>query len=275
MVAGMAPPPLITLLTDFGEEATWVAQMKGTILGIAPDARIVDLTHAVPPHDVVAGAYLLETAVDAFPRGTIHVAVVDPGVGTSRRAVVVRTETLVLVGPDNGLFSRVLDRHPPRSAWVLEAPHYRASSSSATFDGRDVFAPAAAWLARGTDPSRFGPVIADLAGLSRTHVPPGPPAPFETRVLFVDRFGNAALDLPVEHLVAWLVSETGLLGLRAALASGTVVSEVRRTFADGPPGMPFLVVNSAGYVEIAMREESAARRLGLAPGQEVGITPGG
>lgn len=271
----MVPPPLITLLTDFGEEATWVAQMKGTILGIAPEARIVDLTHEVPPHDVVAGAYLLETAVDAFPRGTIHVAVVDPGVGTSRRAVVVRTESLVLVGPDNGLFSRVLERHPPRSAWALEAPHYRASASSATFEGRDVFAPAAAWLARGTDPSRFGPEVDGLTGLPRAHVPPAPPAPFRTRVLFVDRFGNATLDLPAERLAAWIVPGTGLLGLRAALPSGTVVSEVRRTFADGPPGAPFLVVNSAGYVEIAMREESAAGRLALAPGQEIGISPEG
>jgi hypothetical protein len=271
----MAPPPWITLLTDFGDEATWVAQMKGTILGIAPDARFVDLTHEVPPHDVAAGAYLLETAVDAFPRGTIHVAVVDPGVGTARRPVVVRTEGFALVGPDNGLFSRALRRHPPRSAYAIEAPHYRAASSSPTFEGRDVFAPAAAWLARGTDPSRFGPEIDSLVDLPRSPVPADPSSPFRTRVLFVDRFGNAALDLPAERLAAWIDPGTGLPKLRAALPSGTLVTEVRRTFGDGPPGSPFLVVNSAGYVEVAMREEPAARRLGLAPGQEVEIAPGG
>jgi hypothetical protein len=271
----MALPPLITLLTDFGEEATWAAQMKGTILGIAPEARIVDLTHQAPPHDVSAGAYLLETAVGAFPRGTIHVAVVDPGVGTARRPVVVRTEGFALVGPDNGIFSRVLERHPPRSAFVLEAAHYRAGRSSATFEGRDVFAPAAAWLARGTDPSRFGPEIGDLVDLPRTSVPPGPPIPFRTRVLFVDRFGNAVLDLPADRLPAWLDAGTGLPRLSAALPSGTVVSDVRRTFGDGPPGAPFLVVNSAGYLELAIREESAARRLALVPGQEVEVLPRG
>ncbi len=269
----MAPPPLITLLTDFGEEATWVAQMKGTMLGIAPEARIVDLTHEVPRHDVAAGGYLLETAVDAFPRDTIHVAVVDPGVGTARRPVVVRTERFVLVGPDNGIFSRVLERHPTRSAYALEAAHYRAAGSSATFEGRDVFAPAAAWLARGTDPSRFGPEIADLVPLPRASVPAGPPAPFRTRILFVDRFGSAVLDLPADRLAAWIDGGTGLPRLSAALASGTAVSDVRRTFGDGPFGAPFLVVNSAGYVEIAMREDSAARRLALAPGQEVQISP--
>lgn len=270
----MALPPLITLLTDFGAEATWVAQMKGTILGIAPEVRIVDLTHEVPPHDVSAAAYLLETAVGAFPRGTIHVAVVDPGVGTARRPVAVRTEAFTLVGPDNGIFSRVLERHPPRSAYALEAPHYRAAGSSATFEGRDVFAPAAAWLARGTDPSRFGPEIGELVDLARTTVPAGPPVPFRTRVLFVDRFGNAVLDLPSEPLAAWRDAATGRLRLSAALSSGTVVFEVRRTFGDGPLGAPFLIVNSAGYLEVAMREDSAARRLALAPGQEVEIIPG-
>ena len=269
----MAQRSLITLTTDFGTADTWVGQMKGAILALAPDAHVVDLTHEVPPHDVEAGAYLLETGVDAFPRGTIHVAVVDPGVGTSRFPVVIRTESHLLVGPDNGLFSRVLRGAPPRGAWRLEASHYKATDVSPTFEGRDVFAPAAAWLVRGTDPSRFGPPAGDLVTLPSSPPPPSPPAGFRTRVVHVDRFGSAILDVASSDLSSWIDASSGLPSLRAVTGSGTSVETVRRTFADGPPGIPFLLVNSAGYLEIAMREDSAARRLGLTRGDEVEVSP--
>lgn len=269
----MPPPPLITLTTDFGDDSTWAAQMKGVILGIAPEAVVIDLTHGVPPHDVSAGAYLLESGVDAFPRGTIHVAVVDPGVGTSRRPVVIRTESFLLVGPDNGILARALRRHPVRGAWLLDATHYRAQSVSPTFEGRDVFAPAAAWLARGTDPSRFGPEIDGLVGLTRSEPPPAvPPGRFRVRVVHVDRFGNAVLDVAAEGLAEWRDPSSGLPRLRAATGAGVTVDAVLRTFADGVPGVPFLLVNSAGYVEVSMREDSAARHLGLKVGDELELS---
>jgi S-adenosylmethionine hydrolase len=269
----MAPPPVITLTTDFGSTGTWVAQMKGAILGLVPEARIVDLTHEVPAHDVEAGAYLLETGIDAFPRGTIHVGVVDPGVGTDRAPVVIRTESYLLVGPDNGLFSRVLRNAPPRGAWRLDAAHYRAARPSATFEGRDVFAPAAAWLARGTDPSHFGEAWKELATVAGPASPPSPPAPFRTRVVHVDRFGNAVLDVTVASLHAWIDPATGLPALRAVTGSGAAVDAVRKTFGLGPSGVPFLLENSSGYLEIALREESAAEGLGLKRGDAVELHP--
>ncbi len=258
----MARIPIVTLTTDFGTASTWVGQMKGAILALHPDARIVDLTHEVPPHDVRAGGYLLESGAWSFPDGSIHVAVVDPGVGTARRPIVVRTERFLLVGPDNGIFSRLLDRDPPRGAFLLEASHYRRADVSATFEGRDVFAPAAAWLAKGTEPSNFGPKVTDLVRLPATLPPPDPPAPFTVPVVHVDRFGNAVLDVRAEALPRWV-----------ARTPGGEVRASRRTFAEGPKGEPFLLLNSSGYVEIALREGSAAALLGLAAGVEVSLSP--
>jgi S-adenosylmethionine hydrolase len=269
----MTRRPVVTLTTDFGNASTWVAQMKGVILGLAPETILVDMTHDVPPHDIAAAAYLLETGVEAFPRSSVHVAVVDPGVGTSRRPVVVRTEPFVLVGPDNGIFTRVLRRFPLRGAWVLEASHYRSDTVSPTFEGRDVFAPAAAWLARGTDPDRFGPPVQELVALPPSPTPPPNPSPFRATVVHVDRFGNAVLDVPVASLAGWNHPHAGLPRLQAVTSSGMKVSEIRAAFGNGPADTPFLISNSSGYLEIAVREGSAAALLALHAGDEVEINP--
>lgn len=269
----MARPRIITLTTDFGRRDTYVGQMKGVILSIHPDAVIVDLSHDVRPGDIGTGAFLLETAFGTFPSGTIHVAVVDPGVGTSRRPIAVRTENHLFLAPDNGLLTRVLAREPARGAWVLEAAHYRRASEAATFEGRDVFAPAAAWIARGTEPSHFGPRIADVVRLPREAPRLETGRPAEVPVVHVDRFGNIVLDVTRSELSPFCDEATGLFRGRVAVGARTIAT-ARRTYADEPAGDPFLLFGSSGYLEIAVRDGDASSLLGLAVRDRVEMVPG-
>lgn len=266
----MSLPGIITLTTDFGTADTFVGQMKGAVLSVAPETRIVDLTHEVPAHDVAAGGFALRTGYAAFPPGTVHVAVIDPGVGTSRRGLVVRTQRFLFVAPDNGVLSAVLEEEPLEEAFVLEAEHYRLPETSATFEGRDVFAPAAAWLLRGIPPESFGPPAGDLTmlDLSRTRLEYGRPA--RVRVAAIDRFGNATLDLP-RHALEPLLGAPGEHRVRVETAGG-VVDVLRHAYGEAEGDRPFLLFNSAGYLEIAVREGRATDRLRVRAGDEVVIT---
>jgi S-adenosylmethionine hydrolase len=249
------------LATDFGNADGYVGQVKGVLLGLCPDLLLVDLSHEIPAQAVAAGAFLLETVSAAFPLGTIHLAVVDPGVGTERRGLVVRTERHVFVVPDNGLVSRVLDRDPLRGAWAIEAAHYRRDPVSPTFEGRDVFAPAAAWLARGVAPERFGPEVHDLVRLPSRVVPV--PGPNVVSVVWVDRFGNVVLDLAREVLPEGAVPQV-------TTPHGDV-HRFARTYGDAPPGEPFLLFGSAGYLEIATSGGRADAALGMRVGDTVTV----
>ncbi len=264
---------IVTFLSDFGTADTFVGQMKGAALAVCPDLAVVDLSHEVPPHDVAAGAYLLWTAFRAFPPGTIHVAVVDPGVGTDRRAVVVRTENHYFLAPDNGILTRVLDEEPAGSAYLLEAPHYRRPSPSPTFDGRDLFAPAAGWIAKGNEASHFGAEAGDLVRLEipKTALAAGKAVP--VRVIWVDRFGNVTLDLPRSAFAPLLKADAPAPRVSVETPGGPVLDLVR-TYAQGAPGRPFMVFNSADHLELALREGRAADKLGLRPGMEVRVTVG-
>lgn len=187
---------IVTLTTDFGTRDAYVAAMKGAILGIARSVQLVDVTHEVAPHDVAEGAYALEAAAPYFPPGTVHVGVVDPGVGTARRGLAVVARGQVFVGPDNGLFTPFLGGDD-WTAFELAAPEYRLRAVSRTFHGRDVFAPAAAHVAAGVDPARLGPRVTDPVRLPW-------PAPRRTGagvagvVVHVDRFGNLVTSIPAE-----------------------------------------------------------------------------
>lgn len=270
----MARPRIITLCTDFGLRDNFVGQMKGAALAVDPGLRVVDLCHDVPPQNIAAGAFALETGCGAFPPGTVHVAVVDPGVGTTRRAIAVQTEHYTFVAPDNGLLTRVLEVDSPVRAHVLEAAHYRRRAVSATFEGRDVFAPAAAWLARGASLENFGPEAGALVRLTRSRPVLERGASVAVPVLQVDRFGNATLDARGRDLVR-------LLGPGPAaswpLCVRSRMGEVRRcvrTYGEATDGEPFLLINSAGYLELAIYGESAAVRLGLELDGEVELTLG-
>lgn len=268
----MQASKIITLTTDFGHEDSYVAQMKGAALSICPELSLIDLCHEVPPQDVEAGAYVLETGFAAFPKGTIHLAVVDPGVGTARRAVAVETEDYCFVAPDNGLLTRVLERQPSRRAHVLEESRYHRPSRSATFEGRDLFAPVAAWIARGVPLQELGPEAGELVRLSRRCLTVPLECPMPVPVLAVDHFGNAVLDVTLDSLRMALGGEPDERIVIQAETPGGVVRHFRRTYGEAAGLGPFLLINSAGYLELALDGGSAADRLQLMRGSLVRLS---
>ena len=271
---GLNSPKILTLTTDFGLRDSYVGQMKGAVLAVDRDIRVVDLCHEVPPQQIRAGAYVLETGYAAFPAGSVHVAVVDPGVGTERRPLAVRAGSHLFVAPDNGLLTRVLDREPLLEAHVIEEESYLRPDRSATFEGRDLFAPAAAWLARGVELRDLGPPAGEIVRLpaAETHLRRGVPA--EVPVLHVDRFGNVALDLRVEALDELLGGPPDSGTPCRLITPGGEVTAFRRTFGDAPGSDPFLLLNSAGYLEIALKNGKANVVLDLAPGARPVLTIG-
>jgi S-adenosylmethionine hydrolase len=256
------PVVVVTLLTDFGTRDAYVAAMKGVILGICPEARLVDVTHEVPPQNVRAAAFLLAQAAPYFPRGTIHLAVVDPGVGSARRAVAVLTERAVFVGPDNGLFSLCLRNAPAWRAVEIANPRLRAAQVSSTFHGRDLFAPAAAHLARGVPFSELGPPVQDLVEIA-LQAPEVRGGVASGQVLHVDVFGNLVTDLAPEHLPTSAHLEV----------EGHHIGALVRTYADVSEGALCALVGSSGLVEISVRNGSAAERLGVGVGASVRAKP--
>ncbi len=257
--------PVIALLTDFGLQDTYVGVMKGVILGIAPDVRVVDLTHGIPPQDVRAAAYNLFVSYRYFPAGTLFCCVVDPGVGSERRAVAVRAGAYTFVAPDNGLLTPVLEREPVEMAVVLENAAYHLPNVSATFHGRDIFAPVAAHLAQGVTLETLGPPVTpeELVRLSWPQ-PRRTPDGWEASIVYADRFGNLITNLPGEWLdpplVQWQV-EVGPV----------TIAGVRRTFADVGLGEPVAYVGSSGYLELAVRQGDARRQWGVGPGLVVRV----
>jgi len=257
-------PGLITLTTDFGLRDPFVGIMKGVVLSICPSVRLVDLTHEIPPQDVLAGGLALEAAVPFFPAGTVHLAVVDPGVGTARRAIGIRAGGHYLIGPDNGLFTFALDRHG-WTAVSLTAPEYRLAEVSRTFHGRDVFTPAAAYLASGVPLERLGPTVSDLERLRR------PVCRLEGgelvgEVLGTDRFGNLLTSVPAGRLVE--ISGAG--GVAVEVAGRRLRGPVG-AYAEGRDGEPAIIVGSTGCLEIFVRAGSAQDRLGLGRGTIVRV----
>ena len=248
---------IITLTTDFGTADPFVGLMKGVILGIAPEVTIVDLSHEVPPQDIAAGALLLDSAVDFFPRGTIHVAVVDPGVGDRHTRIAVRTDEHIYVGPNNGLFTAVLARQEPHAVVELADSRYHHWPVSDTFHGRDIFAPVAAHLANGVALTELGPPVEAVS------LPlPEPWAvgdALELHVLRIDRFGNLITDLTRDRFVDWLgEAPAGKIALQVGNAW---IKGLANTFGDVESGTPLAYFGSAGRLEIAVRDGNAAQTL--------------
>ncbi|HLV79951.1 MAG TPA: SAM-dependent chlorinase/fluorinase [Chthonomonadaceae bacterium] len=268
---------LITLTTDFGLADTYVGVMKGVILGIAPAARLVDLTHAIAPQDLLEASARLEAAIPYFPPGTIHLVVVDPGVGTERAALVVETDTGLFVAPDNGVLTLPLLQFPARRAIRLgeAARRYFRQPVSATFHGRDVFAPIAAHLAAGVAPESLGESVPPelLFTLSVPEPQAGRDAEgrptLHLHVLYADRFGNLITDLTAARWAAW-EQEVGDLDAGVTVQAGeTRWQGLARTFAEVPIGRPLAYWGSAGRLEVAIRNGDAAQTLGLSPGDPI------
>ncbi len=272
---------LISITTDFGLDDGYVGTMKGVMAGIAPGATFVDITHTIEPQDVRAAAYVLWTALPYFPPGSVHLVVVDPGVGTVRRAIASRTSWGVLVGPDNGVFSYVWGAAPPELTVTLEATKYQRAAVSRTFHGRDIFAPAAAHIAMGVPLNAFGSVVEDAV---RLPVPRAQISASEIRgeVVYIDRFGNVITSIgrmvwegPVLHLDPVFSDEEPRI-VRAdklvVTVAGREIGPIRRTYGEVAPGDALALVGSEGMLEVATNRGHGARDIGLKVGDPVEVS---
>jgi S-adenosylmethionine hydrolase len=263
----MADSSIITLLTDFGWGDGHIGAMKGVILGINPDCHIVDLAHQVTPHDVVGAALVLGQAYAFYPRGTIHLVVVDPGVGSSRKPLVLRTRDYLFVGPDNGCFTRVLKQEQKVQVYELTEKHFRLAHVSQTFHGRDIFAPAAAQLSLRIPPEEMGPAV-DIAELTTLAIP----APIVDgaillgEVIQVDSFGNIVTNISQKDL-----GELAADDLIEIEIKGERIKGLKRSYEGGKEGEIIALWGSAGLLEISLRERNLHRERGWGRGEKVWI----
>lgn len=262
-----ADPPIITLTTDFGLTDEYVGVMQGVIAGRAPQARIIDLCHAVPPQDIRHAAYLIQASWRYFPPAALHVVVVDPGVGTKRRIVLLATDHGRFLAPDNGVLTLLLDQ-PNCQAHAVTNPAFFLTPASSTFHGRDLFAPVAAALATGTSPDSLGPSIAP-SELARLPMPEPRVAitagTVDGEVMAIDHFGNLITNLTRDHLAPLADRPEQLL----VQLAGKPLGAIRKAYADAAPGEALALFGSRDTLEIAINQGHAAHRLGATVGSRV------
>jgi S-adenosylmethionine hydrolase len=263
--------PVITITTDFGSNDHFVGAMKGVIVDIVPEAQIVDISHAVQPFDVLDGALTIAQAYSYFPNGTIHLVVVDPGVGTARRPILASSDGHHFVAPDNGVLSMVYAREERIHVRHITSEHYFRQPVSNTFHGRDIFAPVAAYLAKQVDSHKFGDEIEDYVKFAA----PRPKAAGENRirgvVLKVDRFGNLVTNVTATDVPALFAAKTGPFKI---IVGSREVTDIRAAYGEGGPGEVFGILGSMGYLEIVANRAAAAQLTGAVKGSEVMITLG-
>jgi S-adenosylmethionine hydrolase len=261
--------PLITLLTDFGNADYFVAAVKGVILTANPLARIVDIAHDIPPQDIEAAAFTLLASYSSFPAGTIHVAVVDPTVGSTRRAILIQTRDHFFVGPDNGIFSYVCEGARTPEIFHLTREQYFRRPVSPTFNGRDVFAPVAAALSTGVKPAELGVHVSDFVRLPALRPSTLKDGGISARIIHIDRFGNCVTNISREELTDKMIAGGAKLRLK-----GKLVKSFRQFFGEetGSPTRVFAVWGSAGFLEIAAASESAAKILKARRGDPVTVS---
>jgi len=268
----VAKRPIITLTTDFGLNDHFIGTMKGVILSIEPEAEIVDISHSVQAFDVLDGALTISQAYSYFPTSTVHMVIVDPGVGTARRPLLVTSERHHFVAPDNGVLSLVYQKEERLSARHVTGEHYFLQPISNTFHARDVFSPIAAYLAKGVDPEKFGEEIKDFVRF----VAPKPKALNENTlrgvVLKVDRFGNLITTITPQD--APMLFTENLTGFKIVVGQREI-TEIKNAYALGAPGEIFGILGSMGYLEVAANRGSAAQLLGVGKGTDVNVVLGG
>jgi S-adenosyl-L-methionine hydrolase (adenosine-forming) len=263
------PSGLITLLTDFGDRDWFVASMKGVILTINPQATIVDLNHQIPSHAIEEGAYVLKSCYGYFPVGTIHLAVVDPGVGGGRRPLMVKSSRYFFVAPDNGLLTYIFTQERDVEVREIENTQYRLESGGSTFDGRDLFAPAAAWLTRRQSFSSYGRECREYSTFPIA-VPRWEQMALVGEVEYVDRFGNLITNLRTDHVkeVQKVTRRPNpSIRLREYLIDGLV-----GCYGEGDARRPCALLNSNGQVEIFLKESSASARLNVGRHESVKLS---
>lgn len=256
--------PIITLTTDYGTNDHLVGTLKGVILKINPDANIIDITHNVTPYDLLDGALAIGSAYAYFPARTIHVVVVDPGVGTDRRPLLVASETQYFVAPDNGVLSLVYEREESVLVRHANVEHYYLQPVSKTFHGRDVFAPIAAWLSKGSQAASMGDEITDYKKFAMPKPKPADEG-MKGVVLRVDSFGNLITNFRAEDLPA-SSAENGSVQFQVG---SQTINKLVETFAKGEAGEIFAYVGSSGFVEFGVNRGSAAKTAGVGRGVPV------
>lgn len=269
--------PLITLLTDFGTIDEYAGVMKGVILGVSPLATVIDITHNLRPHDVRHAAYMLEAVYRFFPRKTVHLAVVDPGVGSGRKILAMETDDYVFLAPDNGLLTLVMDQGGINCMVSVENPNYFLDSVSRTFHGRDVFAPVAAHIANGVDPSSLGPVI-DPGNVVRLPLPQPEITFIEGRqtligaVTAADRFGNLTTNIDAATLARFM--GTAQAEDMTVEINGRRIKGPSQSYASVDSGCPLMIVGSRNYLEIAVNQGQARHyfNIDLDGGQNMLVT---
>jgi S-adenosylmethionine hydrolase len=262
------PRRIVTFLSDFGDTDWFVGVVHGVLYSLAPDTHVVDLAHSVPPGNIARAAFVLEAAAADFPAGTVHLAVVDPGVGTDRRALAVAAHEQWFVGPDNGLLEWALGAPGAQAHALTEARFFRAPVSR-TFHGRDVFAPVAAALARGEKLAAFGPRVTDPVRLP-AHDPVRRGDALVGRVVFLDRFGNALTNLTARAIAQAFGADADDAGFQVSVLDRRL-SGLARSYGDAPVGALVAIIGSSGRLEIAQVGGAATMRLGLGEGDAVEV----
>ncbi len=251
---------LIALLTDFSWHNWYLGVMKGVIKGINPDVRVIDLCHDVSSQDVREGSFILSNSFGYFPRGAIFLCVVDPGVGTKRKNIIVQTEDHLFVAPDNGILSSIFEKAKVEAVYEVEPGEYTLPVKGSTFYGRDIFAPIAAHLSRGVKPEDMGRELASVLIVPASKPVLNEGGEILGRAVYVDAFGNIITNIEEEYLGA--VYPDGLEHVRVRIA-GRTIKGIGRYYAQGEEGMLIALINSWGYLEIAVNKGSAWRELGL------------
>jgi S-adenosyl-L-methionine hydrolase (adenosine-forming) len=264
--------PTITLTTDFGLNDHFVGAMKGVILGIAPDAQIIDISHAVQPFDILDGALTISQAYSYFPSGTVHMVIVDPGVGTARRPIILTADRHIFVAPDNGVLSLVYAREERLSVRHVTSEHYFLKERSNTFHARDIFSPVAAQLSKGVESDRFGEEIMDYVRFGAPRPKPVDERTLRGVVLKVDRFGNLVTNITPQDAPQLFAAKPP--AFKIAIGTKAPATRICSNYAEGSPGEVFGILGSMGFLEVAANRGSANQLLGVGKGSEVNVVMG-
>jgi S-adenosylmethionine hydrolase len=264
----MGEPRVVTFTTDFGVNDAFVGIMHGVVLSIHPETRMVDICHAIASFDVLDAAWTIAQAYRYFPPRSVHVIVVDPGVGSARRPILAETDDYIFVAPDNGVLSLIEAREPKFSVRHITSDRYFLQPLSQTFHGRDIFSPVAAWLSKGVAPAEFGPEISEYVRLPLPAVERVTENSLRGVVLKVDKFGNLITNFSEQEAPALFAAIPPRVRL---LIAGREITRLCRSYEEGGDDEFFAIIGSSGYVEVAARRESAAEKLSAGVGTPVGV----
>ncbi|MDY6863215.1 MAG: SAM-dependent chlorinase/fluorinase [Thermodesulfobacteriota bacterium] len=258
------PPPIITLTTDFDDKDAFSAIMKGVILSINPKVTIVDITHRIPPQDIWQAAFIIRNFYLYFPKNTIHVAVVDPGVGSERLSLLITTKWGFYIGPDNGIFSLALRENLPKKIIKIENKDYMLKEVSSTFHGRDIFAPVSAYLSLGKIPETFGSEIKDFFKLPWTD-PIIDSSEIRAKIIHIDTFGNIITNISQQLFR----EKIGQGRFQIIMKRNLKIEKISVSYQEGKIGEPLAIFGSSGFLEISLKNDNASAKFGIMRGDEI------